>query len=448
MHHSFRFYFFSIMLILSVCSLKAQSMLSVEDAIAEALLNNYDIQLAKNDSSVAGLNYEYRNAVFLPKINGVAGINWNVNNQKQEFSSGDDRLGNVFTSNLNGAVNLNWTLFDGLKMFATKKKAEEYVQLGSLETKNQVINTVAEVVNTYYDIVRQKEQLKAVEDQMSISKTRVDLAQRKLEIGVGSKPELLQSQVDLNAQKASQIRQLSLIVQLKEELNNLINPATHGGKINPSSTDYEVSDSIPINFTISLDEIQSGMIAQSPLLGAAQKNIDIAGLSLKELKADRYPVLQFNSAYIFSVANNNVSLNTALPVFNRLRGFNYGFILQVPILNYRNTDRLINQAELNIGFQQLLYNNQKAILNLGVINAYHDYELQKQSLDLEEENILLAKENVDIILQTYKLGSSTYLELKEAQNSLEDAYNRLIAARYNTKLAETELLRLKGELVK
>jgi outer membrane protein len=31
---------------------------------------------------------------------------------------------------------------------------------------------------------------------------------------------------------------------------------------------------------------------------------------------------------------------------------------------------------------------------------------------------------------------------------LEDAYNRLIAARYNTKVAETELLRLKGDLVK
>jgi outer membrane protein TolC len=41
---------------------------------------------------------------------------------------------------------------------------------------------------------------------------------------------------------------------------------------------------------------------------------------------------------------------------------------------------------------------------------------------------------------------STYLELRDAQISLEQAYNRLIAARYNTKLAETELLRLKGTL--
>ena len=67
---------------------------------------------------------------------------------------------------------------------------------------------------------------------------------------------------------------------------------------------------------------------------------------------------------------------------------------------------------------------------------------------MEETNISLAKENVFIAYERYKLGVTTFLELREAQKSLEDAYNRLIAARYETKLAEIELLRLKGDLVK
>ena len=85
---------------------------------------------------------------------------------------------------------------------------------------------------------------------------------------------------------------------------------------------------------------------------------------------------------------------------------------------------------------------------MGITNAFKDYELQKKTLALEEENILLAKENVFISLERLRLGISTYLELRETQKSLELAYDRLIAARYNTKLAETELLRLKGDLVK
>jgi hypothetical protein len=51
-------------------------------------------------------------------------------------------------------------------------------------------------------------------------------------------------------------------------------------------------------------------------------------------------------------------------------------------------------------------------------------------------------------VERLRLGVSTLIELRETQKSLEDAYNRLISARYNTKLAETTLLRLKGELVK
>lgn len=87
-------------------------------------------------------------------------------------------------------------------------------------------------------------------------------------------------------------------------------------------------------------------------------------------------------------------------------------------------------------------------MDIAISSAFKDYELQKKNLALEEENILLAKENVFIAVERLRLGVSTTLELRETQRSLEESYNRLIAARYNTKVAETELLRLKGDLVK
>ena len=424
----------------SVSFLRAQRLLTLDEAIATALQHNYDIILAKNDSAVAALDYSYRNAVFLPRLNGAAGANWTNINQRQDFSNGTKREGDVKTNNYNASLTLNWTLFDGLKMFATRDKAAEFIRLGELGIKNQVINSVAQVINTYYDIVRQKQQLKAIEEQMSINQTRVDLSQRKLDIGVGAKPDVLQSKVDLNAQKAAQLRQQTLIQQLKETLNQQMN-------VVPEAT-YDVSDSIPINTQLSLGEIQARAITENPLLQIQQKNIEIAGFTLKERKAERFPIVSFNSAYTFSRTNNDIALNPALPIFNRNRGLNYSLSAQLPILNNRNNNRLIKQAQLDIDYQKIIYESQRSQINLGVLNAFKDYELQKQSLELEETNILLARENVTIILETYRLGSATYLQLREAQRSLEDAYNRLIAARYNTKLAETELLRLKGDLVK
>jgi outer membrane protein len=425
----------------------AQQLLTLQDAIAIALQNNYDIQLAESDSARLGLDYTYRNVVFLPRLNANLGTTWTQNNQQQEFSDGTDRKGDVATNNLNASVTLNWTLFDGMKMFALKKKAEEYAALGVLGVKNQVVNTIAEVINTYYIIVRQKQQLKAIEEQMQINQTRVDLSKRRLEIGMGSRPEYLQSQIDYNAQVSAKLHQETYIKELKAILNQRINPVP-AGLDNPLPVDYEVSDTIPIDFDITLEAIRNNLEESSPALQITRKNLDIAGISLKEIKADQYPVVQFNSAYNFSLTNNDVALNPFLPLTNQNRGFNYGFSATIPILNYRNTHRLIKQAELNIGYQNILYNSERSALNLRVVNAYNTYELQKEALALEESNILLAKENVSISMETYRLGSTTFIQLREAEKSLEDAYDRLIAARYNAKVAETELLRLRGDLVK
>jgi outer membrane protein len=429
------------LILFSVQAAKSQKLLTLEEAIAAALQNNYNIQLAKNDSMAAALDYSYKNAGFLPRLNANAGTVWNSNDVKQILFDGTKReSNNLRSNNINASINLNWTLFDGFRMFATRDKVEEFVKMGELGIKNQVVNTVAVVINTYYGIVRQKQQLKAIEEQMALNEERVKLAQYKLDIGVGAKPDVLQSKVDLNAQKAAKLDQEALIEQLKEQLNQVMNIT------GPSN--YQVSDSIPLNTRLSLGEIQSGIESNNPALLIAKKNIDIAGITLRERKAERFPTLSFNSAYNINRNRNQAVINSFSTLFNRNRGFNYGFTASIPILNHFNTKRLIQQAELDIQYQKLMYDNQRSQINLSVINAFKEYEQQKKALELEEANILLAKENVDIVFQTYKLGAATFIQLREAQKSLEDAYNRLIAARYNTKLTETELLRLKGDLVR
>jgi outer membrane protein TolC len=426
---------------------QAQRMLTLEEAITTALKNNYDILLARNDSAAAAIDYEYRNAALLPRLNATAGTTWNNNNVRQVLADGTKRESNGLKSNnINAQVALNWTLFDGLKMFATRDKLQEFLALGELTIRNQVINTVADVIATYYNIVQQKQQLLAIREQMSLSQERVKLAEYKLDIGVGAKPDVLQSKVDLNAQRAQELRQETLIIQLKEELNQLMNPPG-GIREVATSTTYEVSDSIPINHNLVLGDIQAGVETTNPSLLLARKNIDIANITLRERKAERFPIVSFNSAYNFNRVENQAVINNFSTLFNRNRGLNYGLTATIPIFNNFNTRRQIRQAQLDITYQQLFYDYQKSLVNLSVFNAFKEYELQRQALLLEEENILLARENVNIIFQVYRLNSTTLIQLKEAQRSLQDAYTRLITARYNTKLAETELLRLKGDLV-
>lgn len=419
----------------------AQQMLTIDEAVAAALKNNFDIQLLRNDSAVYALNNSYAKAAFWPKINATTGALFNHNNQNQKLADGTrKKASNIRSGNVNASVNLNWMVFDGLKMFVTKDKLAEYVKLGNLTIKNQVINSVASVVNSYYRIVKEKQQLKSIEEQMGINEERVKQAEKKISVGLGAKPELLQAKLDLNAQKANKLLQQTLIEQVKEELNQLLGFA--------QGTLYEVTDSIPINKNIIVADVLGAVESANADLLIAKQNIQLAKLTLKEKKADRYPTVSLLSAYNFSRTNNHSVINSFTPLFSQNYGFNYGVTVNIPVFNNYNVKRQIKAAELDINYQQLLYDYKKFSTNIAVSNAYKSYELQKKTLELEEENILMAKENVAIALERNRLGLTTILELRETQKSLEDAYNRLIMARYAAKQAETELLRLKGDLVK
>lgn len=404
----------------------SSSLLTLEEAINKALADNFGIRLAKNDSALQALEYNYRNVNFLPRVNGSTGLVLNNNDQYQKFNDGTirERKG-ILSNNLSSSVSLNWTLFNGLKLYATREKALSLQQLGSLELRNNITNTLAQVINTYYGVVQQKQQLKAIEEQLQINQERVKLADYKLSIGVGTKTDLLQSKVDLNAQKAAQLEQELAIKSLKEQLNALLN--------NPAGFSFEVTDAIPFGEKISLSSMNENWIAKNPTLLMAEKNIQIASLTLKERKADRWPTVQFNSTYNFNRLDNKAVVNPFQPLFSRNKGFNYGFSASIPLFNNFTVKKNIDQASLALKTQELIYRNQKLQVNWALIQAYNEYEAQQKALQLEEENIVLAKENVTIVLEVYRLNSTTLIQLKEAQKSLQDAYTRLIRARYQDR---------------
>ncbi|HJT75132.1 MAG TPA: TolC family protein, partial [Chitinophaga sp.] len=140
--------------------------------------------------------------------------------------------------------------------------------------------------------------------------------------------------------------------------------------------------------------------------------------------------------------------NSFSPIYNQNGVINYGFSATIPIFNGLNVKRQVNAAKLNVDYQRLTLDNARTQVDLSLTTAFKDYEYYKTAVTLEEENLELARENVMVAMERFRQGVSTVIETKEAQQSLEDAYNRLINARYNIKLAETQLLRLNGMLVR
>jgi len=434
-----RFFFLLVIAIAGKEAIAQQDSLTVEEAVAYSLRNNYDIQLSRQDSAVAAINYLYRNAGFYPRLNGSGTYLSNNNNQRQTLADGSEKERKGIRSNsLTASVNLNWTVFDGFRMFLLRNQLDIAVEQGNLVVKSAAINTVANVITTYYDIVRQQQQLRNVEEQMQLASDRLKLAQYKFDIGVGIKPDVLQARIDFNNSKAAQLNQLALIDQRRQTLNQLMNTAP--------SVNYKVSDTIPVRSDLVLANLLSN--PSTPDLQLSRANIKAAELNVRLTKAQRYPTVSLISAYNFSRTSNNQVINQFSPLFNLNKGFNYGITATVPILNNFTVRQQIRQSELAVKFQQLQYENQTSLLNTNVVNSYRSYEAQRQVVETLDSSVGLARENLFIERERYRLGKTTFIELRQAEENVSTTITNLINARYNLKVAETELLRLRGDLVR
>ncbi len=418
-----------------------QEEVTLERVVTLALEKNYDVRIARNVSESAKTDQAFVMGAFLPQITAEGATVWNDNDQDLRFQDASrNNSGEAQSNNLTGSVRAVWTLFDGSRMFSARERIGQVAEQSELQVKDQMVNTIAAVINSYYDIVRQKQQLMAIQEQMSVSEERVKLAEKKLQVGTGIKPELLQARVDYNAQRTQVLQQETIIAQLKEQLNNFV-----GLQLPPV---YDVADTIIIDLDLRLNESFENLDNTNYSLMASRRNLDIATLSLRERRAEYLPFFNFNAAYNFSRNDNTKQINPFGAVYNKTEGFNYGFSVTLPILTGLNTRRMTQLARIEVDRQQLLYDQQRNTINVGLRNAFTNYDNAKKILLIEEETIGLAKENVFIALEAFKRGVNTFIELRTAQQSLAEAYNRLISARYNAKVAETELLRLNGSLLR
>lgn len=426
--------FFSLLIVATQFS-QAQDMLTAEQAVAMVLQNNYSILIAKNDNLITQKNNTVGNAGMLPTVNATLGDNYSLTNLNQKYSNGQEiNKNNVGGNNLSAAVNLNWTIFDGLKMFATKSKLKKMEEMGELQFKEEVQNIVAKTITTYYDVVRANLQLKAAQEGIQIAEERVKLTEMKFQVGSAGKTDWLQARVDLNAQKSNLFNLKNTIEKRKSDLNMLLARAVE--------TTFEVEETIPINTSLN---VNANAVEEKNLqLLSAIKQGEIAVQTKKEAFAGFLPNLRTNVGYSYGNAKSDAGFS----LFNQNYGLNAGFTLAIPLFNGLNTIRQYKVAELQISSSKFAIDQIRIQQKLNLVKASKDWNVTKQLLQLEVENSKLADENVTIALERFRLGQSTAIELREAQKSYEESNARLANVRYQAKVAETELLRLQSELVK
>jgi outer membrane protein TolC len=198
-------------------------------------------------------------------------------------------------------------------------------------------------------------------------------------------------------------------------------------------------------------ELLESTLSINTSLQVARKNQIISELDYKIIASRSYPYLDLTSSYNYAYrgyGTGTISDYGALAIENQQTGtFNYGLTMGINIFDGFNQRREKTNAQVAIENRVIQFKQVEQEIKADLLTIFYAYENNLRLVQMEEQNLAVARENLEIALERYRLGALSGLELREVQKSLLDAEERLISIKYQTKLAEISLLQISGNIM-
>lgn len=420
-------------------TLQAQPMptYTLKSCLEQGLLNNYSLRIVRNEEKISQNNATPANAGYLPTLDLSAGYTGNLNNTETKLRENGEKTkeNGIFDQTLHAGLNLNWTLFDGFKITTNHQQLKELERQGKTNTRIAIEDLIASITAEYYNLIQQKIRLNNFRYAVSLSKERLRIVEERYHIGNFSRLDYQQAKVDFNADSAQYMKQQELLHTSRIELNELMANENVDQPI-------LIHDSIiDVNSLLNFDELWNATLQINANLLKAEQNNRLAELDYKKICSRDYPYLKMNAGYGYTFNKYDISPNSRRSNL----GLNFGVTVGFRLFD-GNRKRERRNADIAIKNARLEREQLEQALRADLSNLWQAYQNNLQMLNLERQNLIAAKDNHDIAMERYMLGDLSGIEMREAQKSLLDAEERILAAEYDTKLCEISLLQISGKI--
>jgi outer membrane protein len=413
----------------------SQQKLSLSEAVHIALNNSLGIKIAKSNLQASSINNSYGVAGGLPYVSLSGNDKQQTTSVHQELSSGQiiDRNG-TGSNSATISVDAAMPVYAGGKIGFEKKRLEQVEQLNEQQLSSRGLIVASNVMLKYYDIVRQQSYAKTLRHSIEVSQQKLDIVQAQREIGVSNNADLFQSQLDLNAQKQALESQLLVIDQAKTDLLTLLTLK--------SDSTIVIEDTIVINKDLRLDSILNNLYVNPDII-AADKQIRINELVESEIYALRYPNVNLTGGASFLRSQSGAGSI----LFNQNYGPYVGINLALPLYNGSIYKKQSQVSTINTNISKMIKDTLVLGYTSSAVKTWQAYASNLKQLETQQKNYDLAIQLVDLVLQRFKLRQATIVDVKNAQQTFENAAYALVNISYAAKASEIQLRKLANRLI-
>lgn len=320
-----------------------------------------------------------------------------------------EEIGNEDASGLQGAF-LSQTFVHGDKLAWNRQVIDGDVRAMNWLLEAQRQRIVTDVRLAFYDALAAQKRLQLARDFREIAAKGVEVSEVRVEAKVGTRPDVLQSEiqlneVDLTIQEAEFQLQASL-----EELSALCG----GTKFGQAMLVGDLENARTARTTGDTETIYDQIVAANPLLAAAQARVDRARANIQRQQVQPIPnfTAQVGAGHDYGTGDEfaNVQLSIPLPVHNRNQGN-----IQAAYAEYCNAIKNVERIQMSIR-QQLA-------------QVMREFNVAEATVARYEESILpKAEETLTLIQEAQAAGEFDFLRVLTARRAYFDANLRYVTA--------------------
>lgn len=419
-----------LILLAFTVSVMAQQSLSVSDAIALGLENNYDLKITRGNERVSEINNTWGNTSLMPSLDfALSG--------RENFNLNDTE--NYREQTIVPEVSLNWMIFNGFSAKITKVRLVELEEQSQGNTAILVETTIQDIVLAYNSCLLQKELLQVYENLAQLSEDRYRRSEDSKAIGVSTTYDMLQA-------KTAWLEDQSNLLQQKVNYDNAVRTLNFLMAADVEAQWDFTTELTPSDAVYSMEDLSKQMQSNNKTLKNQYLYQSLLAKATELERSAYMPTLSMNAGLNNSDYLKDYSAATANLETNSSNAY-VGLTLSWSVFNGGTRKRSVEIAKISEEMAQVSTDQMLHSLSNELQQTYSTYGVQQAILSLVEEQEAAAKLNLQLSKEKFENGSINSFNYRDVQLVYMNAVNSRLSATYNLIQSNTDLLRMTGGII-
>jgi outer membrane protein len=415
--------------------------LTLAQAIEQAVTHNRDLASSRLSIETADAQVDEAYSAALPSVGVNARYTQNIKKQVFYFPGQDGIVRPIEIGqnmDLSADLTVNQVLYSSALGTAVEA-AKTYQGISRQQLRTKTSEIVLNVRRAYLGAQLAREVLRVNETVLSNTQENFRTTTALYKAGIRPEFDAIRAEVQLANQQPAVVQARDNYQLALDHLRVLLGI--------DETRPIEIEDVLvrPASLEVvepTVDEARRILEANNPSLQALQLNSEVSRDMIDIRRSDYLPTVSaFGTLRLASAADKPADLDLHTIAFA-------GINVSLNLFNGFRTDAQVRQAELVYAQSQQTYANVANLLKTQLEATLRRISSARQRISVSDKTIQQAEKGYRIATTSYKAGTSTQLQINDADLALAQAKLNQLNAVYDYNVALAELEQLLGERVK